>query len=60
MPTDLSVALERKHKTAQAQTQIEITILLVCVIITLITLGLLFADQSFAKATIELIGHLAP
>jgi hypothetical protein len=55
MPTDLGVASERKRKATQAQTQTEITILLVCVIITLVMLVLLFADQSFAKASIELM-----
>ena len=60
MPTDLGVVSERKRKTTQAQTQTEITILLVCVIITLVMLTLLFLDQSFSKATIELMGHLPP
>jgi hypothetical protein len=60
MPTDLGLASERKHKATQAQTQIEITILLVCVIITLAMLVLLFADQSFSKASIELMGRLGP
>jgi hypothetical protein len=60
MPTDLGVALERKRKAAQAETQTEVTILLVFVIITLAMFVLLFADQSFSKATIELMGHLAP
>jgi hypothetical protein len=55
MPTDLGVAPERKGKAAQAETQAEVTILLVCVIITLSMLVLLFADQSFSKATIELM-----
>jgi hypothetical protein len=53
-PRDLGVISEGKGK-AQAQTQAEITILLVCVIITLVMLVLLFADQSFSKATIELM-----
>jgi hypothetical protein len=43
-----------------AQTQAEVTLLLVCVIVTLVMLVLLFADQSFSKATIELMGRLAP
>jgi hypothetical protein len=60
MPTDLRTASERKRKAAQAQAQSEITILLVLVIISLAMLVLLVADQSFSKATIELIGHLAP
>ena len=60
MPTDLGVASERKRKATQAQTQTAITILLVWFIITLATLVLLFADQSFSKATIELMGRLAP
>ena len=54
MPTDLGVASERKRKATQAQRQTEITILLVCVIISLVMLVLLFADQSFSKATIWL------
>ena len=60
MPTDLGVVSERKRKATQAQTQTAITILLVRFIITLATLVLLFADQSFSKATIELMGRLAP
>jgi hypothetical protein len=60
MPTDLGVASERKRIAAEAQTQTTITILLVCVLISLVMLVLLFADQSFSKATIELMGHLAP
>jgi hypothetical protein len=52
MPTELGVVSEVK---AQAQTQTLITIVLVCVIITLVMLVLLFADQSFSKATIELM-----
>jgi hypothetical protein len=60
MPTDLGVVSERKRKATQAQTQTAITILLVWFIITLATLVLLFADQSFSKATIELMGRLAP
>ena len=46
---------ECKRKAAQAQAQTEVTILLVFVIITLAMLVLLFADQSFSKATIELM-----
>jgi hypothetical protein len=60
MPTDLRVASERKRKAAQTQTQTAITILLVCVIITLVMLALLVADQNFSKASIEMIGRLAP
>jgi hypothetical protein len=60
MPTDLGVVSERKRKAAQAQTQTEITIVLVWFIISLAMLVLLFADQSFSKATIELMGRLAP
>lgn len=60
MPTDLGAASERKRKAAQAQAQTETTILLVFVIISLVALVVLVADQSFAKATIEMIGHLAP
>ena len=58
MPTDLGVVSERKRKATQAQMQTAITILLVWFIITLATLVLLFADQSFSKATIELMGRL--
>jgi preprotein translocase subunit SecE len=60
MPTDLGVASERKRIAAEAQTQTVATILVVFVIISLAMLVLLFADQSFSKATIELLGHLAP
>jgi hypothetical protein len=52
MPTELGVVSEVK---AQAQTQTLITIVLDGVIITLVMLVLLFADQSFSKATIELM-----
>jgi hypothetical protein len=48
--------LTATYNTAQT----EITIVLVWFIITLATLVLLFADQSFSKATIELMGRLAP
>ena len=54
MPTDLGVVSERKGK-AQAATQTVITIGLVWFIICLIMLVLLFADQSFSRATIELM-----
>jgi len=60
MPTHLGLALECKRKATQAQTQTAITILLVWVIIALVMLGLLFADQSFSKATIEMMGRLPP
>ena len=60
MPTDLGAASQRKRKAAQAQAQTETTILLVFVIISLVALVLLVADQSFSKASIELIGRLAP
>jgi hypothetical protein len=60
MPTELGALSERKRKATQAETQTVIMILLVCVIITLAMLVLLFADQSFSKAAIELLGHLAP
>ena len=60
MPTDLGVAAERKLKATQAQTQTEITIVLVWLIISLAMLVLLVADQSFSKATIELMSRLAP
>jgi hypothetical protein len=60
MPTDLGVASERKRKATQAETQTAIMILLVCVIITLAMLLSLFSDQSFSKATIELMGRLGP
>jgi hypothetical protein len=52
------VALERKRKATQAQTQTEITILLVCLIIGLIMLVLLFADQSFFKSNVEPLGSV--
>jgi hypothetical protein len=60
MPTDLGAASSARKREAQAQLQTEITILLVCFIIFLCMLALLFSDQSFSKATIELMGHLAP
>jgi hypothetical protein len=49
------VASECKRKAAQAQTQIEITVVLAWIMIGLVMLVLLFADQSFSKATIELM-----
>jgi hypothetical protein len=60
MPTDLSVALERKRKTTQAQKQSEITIGPVWVIVSLGMLMLLFADVSFSTATIGWECLLAP
>ena len=62
MPTDIGAVSTRERK-AQAQTQADtaiITILLVCFNIFLGLLVLLFADQSFSKAAIELMGHLPP
>ena len=55
MPIDVGLVSGRKGKAAQAQAQTEVTILLVFVIITLAMLVLLFADQSFSEATIELM-----
>jgi hypothetical protein len=55
MSTDLGLISEHKRKAAQAQAQTELTVLLVFVIITLAMLVLLCADQSFSKATIELM-----
>jgi hypothetical protein len=60
MPTDLGVVSARKCKATQAHTKTVITIVLVWFIVSLVMLVLLFADQSFSKATIELIGRLAP
>ena len=59
MPTDLSVALERKRKATQAQKQSDHSIALVWVIMSLVMLVLLFADQS-SKATIGWECLLAP
>ena len=56
MPTNLGEVSARKRK-AQLLAPIEMTILLVCVIIFLGLLVLLFADQSFSKAAIELWGR---
>jgi hypothetical protein len=50
--SDIRAVSARKRK-AQAQTQTDITIGLVRFIICLVVLVMLFADQSFAKATIE-------
>jgi hypothetical protein len=60
MPTDLGVALERKRKATQAQKQTDITIALVWVIMSLVMLVLLFADQSSSEATTEWECLLAP
>jgi hypothetical protein len=57
MPTDLGAVSGARKREAQAQLQTEITILLVCFIILLVMLVLLFADQSFSKAAIELLGR---
>ena len=57
MPTNLGEVSARERK-AQVLPPIEMTILLVCVIIFLCMLMLLFFDQSFSKAAIELLGRL--
>jgi hypothetical protein len=57
MPTELGAVSPRK-RAAQAQLQTEITILLVCFIMFLGALVLLFADQNFSKAAIELWGMI--
>ena len=57
MPTDLG-AVSAPERKAQAQTQADtsiITIVLVWLIICLVMFVLLFADQSFSKAAIELM-----
>jgi len=51
MPTDLEAVSARKRKV-RAQKQTDTTMVSVWFIICLVML-LLFADQSFAKATIE-------
>ena len=59
MPTDIGAVSARERK-AQAQTQTDttiITIVLVWFIICLVMFVLLFADQSFSKAAIELLGR---
>jgi hypothetical protein len=61
MPTDLGAVSGARKREAKAQTQIDTTIimiLLVYFIIFLAMLVLLFADQSFSKAAIELLGRL--
>jgi hypothetical protein len=52
MPTDF-VAVSSGKRSAQAQ--IALTVVLAWIIIGLVMLVLLFADQSFSKATIELM-----
>ena len=53
MPTSLPTVLARRPQ-AQTQTDI-ITLALVWIIVCLVVLVMLFADQGFAKATIEWI-----
>jgi hypothetical protein len=55
MSTDFGLVSAPKRKAAGAQVPTEVTMLLVFLIITLTMLVLLFADQSFSKATIELM-----
>ena len=56
MPTGLDAVSARKHQArAQTQNTTIITIVLVCFNIFLGLLVLLFADQSFSKAAIELM-----
>ena len=59
MPTDF-VAVSSGKRKAQAQTQIVITAVLVWIMISLAMLMLLVANQSFSKATIEMMGRLPP
>jgi hypothetical protein len=57
MPTDLGAVSGRERK-AQAQTQTDTTIITIVLVWFIICLGffvLLFADQSFSKAAIELM-----
>ena len=56
MPTNLGEVSARKRK-APLLAPIEMTILLVCFNIFLGLLVLLFAEQSFSKAAIELWGR---
>jgi hypothetical protein len=56
MPTNLDEVSAPKRK-AQLLAPVEMTILLVCFNIFLGLLVLLFADQSFSKAAIELSGR---
>jgi hypothetical protein len=60
MPTDLGVASERERNATQAQRQTEMTVLLVYLIVSLVMIMLLDADQSFSKAAIELVWRLSP
>jgi competence protein ComGC len=54
MPTDLDVVWERKRNAqAQGQADTAIAMILVWFIVSLVMLLLLFADQSFSRATIE-------
>ena len=55
MSTDLGLVSQREGWAAQSQAQTAITLMLVFVIVSLAMLVLLFADQSFSKATIELM-----
>jgi hypothetical protein len=57
MPTDLDAAASARKRKAQALSRTEITIVLGCFIIFLGMLVLLFVDQSFSKAAIELLGR---
>jgi len=52
MPTDLLVVQTQKRR-AHAQAQSDITLALIFIIIWLANLVLLFADESFARATTE-------
>jgi hypothetical protein len=52
MPTDLGAVVDRKREV-RAEAQTDITFVLVFLIICLVMLVLLFADQSFARANIE-------
>jgi uncharacterized membrane protein len=57
MPTDIGAVSTRERK-AQAQTQTDTTIITIVLVWFIICLGmfvLLFADQSFSKAAIELM-----
>jgi len=55
MPTDIGAVSARRERKAQTDTTI-MTIVLVWFLISLVMFVLLFADQSFSKATIELWG----
>jgi hypothetical protein len=55
MPTDLAAVYAQKRR-AQAQTQADAELVLIFVLIGLLSsLVLLYADESFARATIELM-----